>query len=54
MLAIRYHMGSWDGALFTNDVKFSYQTAMNKCPLMTIVQTADTTSSLLFEKQNIN
>ena len=52
MLAIRYHMGSWDGAMLTNDVKFSYQTAMNMCPLMTIVQNADSTSSLLFEKQN--
>ena len=54
MLAIRFHMGSWDGALLTNDVKFSYQNAMNKCPLMTIIQNADSTSSLLFEKQNIN
>ena len=47
-------MGSWDRAMLTNDVKFSYQTAMNMCPLMTIVQNADSTSSLLFEKQNIN
>ena len=54
MLAIRFHMGSWDGALLTNDVKFSYQNAMNKCPLMTVIQNADSTSSLLFEKQNIN
>ena len=54
MLAIRFHMGSWDGALLTNDVKFSYQNAMNKCPLMTVIQNADSTSSLLFEKQNTN
>ncbi len=54
MLAIRYHMGSWDGAMLTNDVKFSYQTAMNMCPLMTVIQNADSTSSLLFEKQNVN
>lgn len=50
MLAIRFHMGSWDGALLTNDVKYSYQTAMNMCPLMTLLQMADNTSSLLFEK----
>lgn len=50
MLAIRYHMGSWDGAMLTNDLKYSYQTAMNMCPLMTLLQTADNTSSLLFEK----
>ena len=51
MIAIRFHMGSWDGALFTNDVKFSYQNAMNKCPLMPLVQYADSTSSLLFENK---
>ena len=51
MLAIRYHMGSWDGAMLTNDLKYSYQTAMNMCPLMTLLQTADNTSSLLFEKK---
>jgi len=54
MIAIRFHMGSWDGALLTNDVKYSYQTAMNNCPLMSLLQTADSTSSLLLEKQNKN
>lgn len=52
MLAIRYHMGSWDGALLTNELKLSYRDAMNICPLMTVIQNADSTSSLLFEKQN--
>lgn len=54
MIAIRYHMGSWDGAMLTNDLKYSYQTAMNMCPLMTLLQTADNTSSLLFEKNEKN
>lgn len=53
MIAIRFHMGSWDGALLTNDVKFSYQTAMNTCPLLPLIQTADNTSSLLLETQKI-
>lgn len=52
MLAIRYHMGSWDGALLTNELRLSYRDAMNICPLMTVIQNADSTSSLLFEKQN--
>jgi len=51
MIAIRFHMGSWDGALLTNDVKYSYQAAMNTCPLLPLVQTADNTSSLLLETQ---
>lgn len=53
MIAIRFHMGSWDGALLTNDVKYSYQTAMNNCPLLPLTQTADNTSSLLLETQKI-
>jgi len=52
MLAIRYHMGAWDGAMLTNDVKFSYNTAMNKYPMMVLVQSADNTSSLVFEKKS--
>ncbi len=51
MLAIRYHMGSWDGALFTNDVKYAYSKAMDNCPMIALIQTADNTSSLLFEKK---
>ena len=49
MIAIRFHMGSWDGGMLTNDIKASYQTALNKCPLMTVLQMADNTASLLFE-----
>jgi hypothetical protein len=52
MLTIRYHMGAWDGAMLTNDVKFSYSAAMNKYPMMVLVQSADNTSSLVFEKKS--
>lgn len=51
MLAIRYHMGSWDGALFTNDVKYAYGKAIDMCPMINLIQSADNTSSLLFEKK---
>lgn len=53
MLAIRYHMGAWDGALFTNDVKYAYNKAVDECPLIVLLQNADNTSSLLFEKKII-
>lgn len=49
MIAIRYHMGSWDGAMLTNDVKYSYMKAMDNYPLMVLVQMADNSSSLLLE-----
>ena len=29
MLAIRYHMGAWDGAMWTNDLKYAYSTAIS-------------------------
>lgn len=49
MLAIRYHMGAWDGAMLTNDLKYSYYKAIDQCPLITLVQLADVSASLLFE-----
>lgn len=54
MIAIRFHMGTWDGAMLTNDVKYSYSKALNTYPLMVLVQMADNSSSLLLEKQNKN
>jgi hypothetical protein len=51
MLAIRYHMGSWDGAMRTNDLKFSYSKAIDICPLITVLQHADNACSMLFERK---
>ena len=51
MLAIRYHMGAWDGALLTNDVKYAYNKALDECPLIVLLQNADNTSSLIFENK---
>jgi hypothetical protein len=54
MIAIRFHMGSWDGAILTNDLRFSYSTSQNMCPLMTLLQIADNSSSLLLEYKKEN
>ena len=51
MLAIRYHMGAWDGAMWTNDLKYAYSTAISMCPLITLIQHADNASSMLFERK---
>ena len=51
MLAIRYHMGAWDGAMWTNDLKYAYSNAISMCPLITLIQHADNASSMLFERK---
>lgn len=50
MLAIRYHMGHWMD--LGGELKMAYNRAQNMCPLMTIIQSADITSSLLLETQS--
>ena len=51
MLAIRYHMGAWDGAMWTNDLKYAYSSAIAVCPLVTLIQQADNACSMLFERK---
>ena len=51
MLAIRYHMGAWDGAMWTNDLKYAYSSAIAACPLVTLIQQADNACSMLFERK---
>ena len=50
MLAIRWHMGAWDGAMLQNDGKFAYMNACEKYPLCTIIQSADHMSSTILEE----
>lgn len=50
MLGIRYHMGSWDGGMLSNDIKHAYLAAIDMSPLTVLVQAADHGSSLLLEK----
>ena len=49
MLAIRWHMGSWDGALLQNEAKFAYSTACEKYPICSIIQCADNMASMILE-----
>lgn len=49
MLAIRWHMGSWDGAMLQYDGKFAYSSACEKYPLCSIIQSADNMSSMILE-----
>ena len=41
IMAIRWHMSSWDLPFQSNDLKGNYNAAKNKCPLMGLVQAAD-------------
>ena len=49
MLAIRWHMGTWDGSAQQGMMKSSYDTAINICPLISLIQNADNMSSLMLE-----
>ena len=48
MLAIRWHMGTWDGSSM-NDSKTAYLHSIDMSPLLVVVQTADSVSSLTME-----
>ena len=41
IMAIRWHMSSWDLPFQSNDLKGNYNAAKNKCPLMGLIQAAD-------------
>lgn len=45
MLGIRYHMGGWS----SSETKWSYTTATEICPLVTLMQMADQMSALMLE-----
>lgn len=49
MLAIRWHMGSWDGSMM-GDGKNAFLRAIDFSPIVAIVQNADNMSSLVLEK----
>lgn len=52
MLAIRWHMGSWDGAMLQNEGKFAYNKACETYPLCSIIQSADNISTMVLEETN--
>lgn len=51
MLAIRYHMGCWDGNIMSNDMKYAHNRAVERAPLVVLIQTADYMSSLVYERK---
>lgn len=52
MLAIRWHMASWDGGILQNDSKFAANAADDKYPLCSIIQSADKMASKILETTN--
>ena len=49
MLAIRFHMGFWNGE--GNDLKYSMTKALKICPLVLLLQMADFSASTIFETE---
>ena len=49
MIAIRWHMGAWRLTQDDIEEKQCYKAASQKCPLVTIIQTADTLAARIIE-----
>lgn len=50
IMAIRWHMNAWDLPFQSADLKGNFNTAKNRCPLLTLVQAADGLASNLLER----
>ena len=51
MLAIRWYMTSWDLAFQDASSKANLNIAMEMCPLLTVIKSADGLASKLFEEK---
>ena len=51
LMAIRWHMGAWDLAFQSHEMKESIGTANSKFPLVTILQSADSMATHILEKR---
>ncbi len=51
ILAIRWHMTAWDLAFQDSSSKANLNIAMEKCPLLIVIKTADGLASRLFEEK---
>ena len=51
MLAIRWHMSAWDLAMQSAEAKGNLNAARDKCPLLTLLQTADMLASGILETE---
>lgn len=49
ILAIRWHMNAWDLPFQSYEAMGNINAAKDKCPLLTILQTADMMSSMIYE-----
>lgn len=47
MIAIRFHMGSYSGAHYVWEERSAYDKAINDCPLLCILQSADYLASMM-------
>ncbi len=50
IMAIRWHMHAWDLPFQSADIKGNFNTAKNKCPLLTLIQASDGLASNLLER----
>lgn len=50
IMAIRWHMHAWDIPFQSPDLKGNYNAAKKKCPLLTLIQSADGMASHLLER----
>ena len=49
ILAIRWHMGPWQLPLHNEEQQKDYVQAVESCPLVTLIHTADTLASKIIE-----
>ena len=52
ILAIRWHMNVWDLPFQSADIKGNFNAAKRICPLLTLLQTADSIASNIFESDS--
>jgi hypothetical protein len=52
LLAIRWHMNAWDMPFQSPDIKGNFNAAKEICPLVSVIQTADTLASNLLERKS--
>lgn len=53
ILAMRWHMSSWDLPFQSADIKENMNTARNICPLCSVIQTADTLATNILERKTM-
>jgi hypothetical protein len=52
LLAIRWHMNAWDMPFQSSDIKGNFNAAKDICPLVSVIQAADSLASNLLERKS--